>query len=127
MSTKEKIENFEDLEVWKLSHKLKLKAYDFVKYLPNDEKYNRIQQIKRAVSSISANIAEGYGRYHYQENIQFCRQARGSLEETRDHVITARDLDQAPIDKCKEIEDLCVDVRKLLNGYIRYLQEAKNS
>ena len=50
-----------------------------VKILPEEEKYNLSSQMRRAAVSITANIAEGYGRYHYQENIQFCRQSRGVL------------------------------------------------
>ena len=50
-----------------------------------------VDQLIRATRSITANIAEGHGRYHFQENIQFCRQARGSLTETLDHLICAQD------------------------------------
>ncbi len=67
------VNTFEDLEVWKKSHKLMLDIYKFTEYLPNDEKYNRIIQLKKSSSSVPANLAEGFGRYHYQENIQFCR------------------------------------------------------
>lgn len=126
-SENKKITTFEDLIVWQKAHKLMLDAYEFVKLLPNEEKYNRIPQLKRAASSIPANIAEGYGRYHYQENIQFCRQARGSLAETINHIIAARDLKQALEAECVKLLTQCKEVKLLLNGYIRSTRERKIS
>lgn len=103
-----------------------LDIYLFVQLLPVEEKYNRTSQLKRCSSSVSANIAEGFGRYHYQENIQFCRQARGSLEEIKNHIIAAKDLGQAPIDQSEVLLTQCNEVGILLNSYIRNLQRFKN-
>jgi len=86
-----KYKKCEDLDVWKLAHELRLKVYIIAKFLPKDERYGLMSQIKRSSESISANIAEGHGRFHFQENIQFCRVARGSLSETKDHLIFIRD------------------------------------
>lgn len=122
-----KVTTFEDLIVWQKAHQLMLDVYKFTKLLPDEEKYNRTPQLRRAVSSIPANIAEGYGRYHYQENIQFCRQARGSLAETRNYIIAAKDLKQAPEARCAELLIQCEEVRLLLNGYIRSTRERKIS
>lgn len=74
-----------------------------------------------------ANSAEGFGRFHFQENMQFCSHARGSLEETANHIIAARDLKQAPVEKCEALLLQCEEVRKLLNGYIKSIQMAKHS
>lgn len=123
----EKVTTFEDLIVWQKAHKLMLDAYEFARLLPNEEKYNRIPQLKRAASSIPANIAEGYGRYHYQENIQFCRQARGSSAETINHIIAARDLKQAPEAECVKLLTQYVEGKLLPNGYIRSTRERKIS
>lgn len=123
----EEFKDFTDLDVWKLAHELRLKVYIIAKYLPKDENFNIISQIKRSATSVPANIAEGYGRYHYQENIQFCRQARGSLVETKDHLIFIKD--SKLIKKTSSIEhliDLCDEVRQKLNGYISYLKKRKN-
>lgn len=122
----ERITDFTQLEAWRLAHQLMLDVYDFIKLLPIDERYNRVSQLRRCSSSIPANIAEGFGRFHYQENIQFCRQARGSLEETLNHIIAARDLDQASQETCEKLADQCLNARKVLNGYIYYLQQRKN-
>ena len=118
--------DFTDLKVWQLAHELKLEIYEFTKLLPESEKFNRVAQLKRSISSVSANIAEGFGRFHYQENIQFCRQARGSLEESRDYLITSRDLKEASEDICDNLIDKCLRERMVLNGYIRFLKNAKN-
>ena len=80
--------NFTDLEVYKACRNLRKEVSDFVKVkLPQEEKYKLYDQIIRSSRSITANIAEGYGRYYYKENIQFCRISRGSLNETLEHFI----------------------------------------
>jgi len=119
------VKNFTDLIVWQKSHQLMLDVYQFVEYLPVDEKYNRVSQLKRSSSSSAANVAEGFGRYHYQENIQFCRQARGSLEETVNHILAVRDLKQAPIKACHILLKQCDEIRLLLNGYIASIKRTK--
>ena len=117
---------FENLEAWKEARKLRLAVFQFIKTLPDDEKYRLLDQLYRSSRSLTANIAERFWRYHYKENIQFCRQARGSLTETMDHLICALDMkfiDQIRLDEFrKEYEH----VLKLLNGYIAYLKQRKN-
>lgn len=66
-----KIENFYDLEAWKESHKLALITYKRLKSFPQIEKYGVADQLRRAVSSVGANIAEGFGRFHYGDKIKF--------------------------------------------------------
>lgn len=117
-----KYKDFTELDIWKLSHELRLKINLLLKFLP---KFIG-NQIIRSAESICANIAEGYGRFHFQENIQFCRQARGSLEETRDHLIFIRDA--RLIKKTSSIDyliNLCTQIRPKLNGYIAYLKNQK--
>jgi len=79
----------------------------------------------RAPRSSTANIAEGYGRYHFQENIQFCRQARGSLYELIDHVLVAEECGYLDPSLSAEVIDSIQQSIKLLNGYIRYLKSRK--
>lgn len=102
-----------------------LDVYRFVKLLPSSEKYKRVDQLERSSSSIPANIAEGYGRFYYLENISFCRNARGSLTETKSHILAVQDLHQAPWEDCKKLIDKCDTLRRILNGYIRYLNTQK--
>ena len=86
-----KINSFEDLEVYKLAREFRKRIYQLTKKLPKKEKYNLVGQMERAAVSLTNNIAEGYGRYHFQENIQFCRQSRGSLCELIDDLNTCFD------------------------------------
>ncbi len=120
--------DFTSLDTWKKAHNLKLRLYNEVlPQLPNDEKYNLADQIKRAAISSTANVAEGYGRYNYQESIQFYRISRGSLYELKDHLISCRDLKYITGGLFNStIKDLEESV-KLLNGYIRYIQGKKDA
>ena len=81
----------------------------------------------RSARSITANIAEGYGRHHHQENIQFCRTARGSLTETLDHLIAAVDDGYLTDDQYATMRCLLEDTWKVLNGYIAYLKRCAAS
>ena len=117
---------FETLEVWIEARKLRSLISDIARNLPSDERFRLADQIIRAARSVTANIAEGYGRYHYQENIQFCRQARGSLYELLDHLTVALDEKYITEETFLEIKTIIFSVVKILNGYIAYLKERKN-
>ncbi|CAM3640872.1 four helix bundle protein [Mucilaginibacter galii] len=117
--------SFEDLEVWKSARILRNLVLEHTSKFPKEEKYSLIDQILRSSRSVTANIAEGFGRFHYQENIQFCRTARGSLFETLDHMICAFDcryIDEINLQLFRVQHENCL---KLLNGYIAYLKRAK--
>jgi len=73
------MKTFEELDCWKMSTNLRRKCSKLVKNFPQEEKYKLVDQVIRASRSVTANIAEGFGRYHYQEYAQYCRQSRGSL------------------------------------------------
>ncbi len=90
-------QNIIDLEVWKKGRIFRNEISKLVSQLPAEEKYKLKDQLTRASRSVTANIAEGHGRYHFQENIQFCRMARGSLIECYDHLTVA--LDEQYIDQ----------------------------
>ncbi len=111
---------FRELEVWKECRRLRLEISRLCKKFPKSEDYLLKNQIIRSSRSITANIAEGHGRFHYKENIQFCRQARGSLEETKDHLITAFDEKYITKEELKELNTIYEQCLKLLNGYIAY-------
>ena len=74
---------FESLKVWQKSHQLMLDIHhELLPLLPKEERYGLNDQIRRSSKSIGANIAEGYGRFYYGDNVHFCYNARGSLDET---------------------------------------------
>ena len=116
---------FEDLIVWMRSRELRIELTSITKSFPKDEKYMLVNQIVRAARSVTNNIAEGYGRFHYQENIQFCRQARGSLYELIDHLNICFDEKYITEQKYSELKFNIYNIIKILNGYISYLKKQK--
>ncbi len=125
MEAKKLYQDFTDLDIWKLGHEIRKDVYALTEKLPDSEKYNLISQSRRSSCSISANIAEGYGRFHYQENIQYCRQSRGSLDETRDHMIAIGGLYSEHKQEVTKIINKCLNLRPKLNGYISFLNRCK--
>jgi four helix bundle protein len=119
------IRDFTDLDAWKMARKLRSAIYSVCKTLPKDESYALASQMRRAAISVTANIAEGYGRYSFQENIQFCRQSRGSAYELRDHCTTALDAGYISEKAFEGLNNLSLSVIKLLNGYIRATRSRK--
>lgn len=114
------------LKVWVQAKDLAVFVYQIVvPCFPPEEKWGLSIQVKRSASSIPANIAEGYGRYYYQSNIQFCYNARGSLAETISHVILASDLGYLPNDVYLEFIKKSEELTLMLNGYISYLKKSK--
>ncbi len=120
------LRNFQDLDCWKACRELRLfVARKIVPEIPNDERYRLGDQILRAARSATANIAEGHGRFHYLDNAKFCRNARGSCAEVLDHLITAFDEGLINDDLYSEGQKLVERALKVLNGYIRYLRQAR--
>jgi len=118
--------SFEDLEVYKAAREFRKKIYKLNKGLPPEEKYNLGDQMRRASLSLTNNIAEGHGRYHFQENIQFCRISRGSLMELIDDLNVCIDEGYFPLVYMEGLKEEGYTVNKMLNGYISYLKKRKN-
>ena len=119
------LKTFEDLECWKAANEVRRFVMKLVKKFPPEEKYSLANNMTRASRSVTQNIAEGFGRFHYQENVQFCRQSRGSLYELVDQLITARDEEYISEADLKEGRERISKATALLNGYINYLLRAK--
>lgn len=119
---------FEDLDCWKACRDLRLWLRGaVVSQFPPAEQFRLADQIIRAARSTTANIAEGYGRFHFQDNIRFCRLARGSLFELLDHLITAQDeslIGPAILEEARSRISECV---RLLNGYTAWLKRSAES
>jgi four helix bundle protein len=119
------IRTFEDLECWKACRELRLFiAKEVVPVLPRDERYRLGDQILRAARSTTANIAEGYGRFHYLDNAKFCSNSRGSCWEVLDHLITGHDEDIISLKLFQKGRELINHAVKLINGYMSYLKKA---
>lgn len=122
------IKTFEDLECWKACRALRLfVAKTVVPALPPDERFGLSSQILRAAHSTTANIAEGYGRFHYLDNAKFCSNSRGSAWEVLDHLITENDEKMISEEMLNEGRTLVNEAVKLLNGYMNYLKKASKT
>jgi four helix bundle protein len=100
-------------------------VYRLFKQLPPEEKYCLANQMRRASLSVSNNIAEGHGRWHYQENIRFCRIARGSVDEVIDDLNLCADEGYGDQALVGELKNDAYDVIRRINGYIAYLRKTK--
>ena len=121
------IKTFEDLECWKKGTELRKSISMVTKTFPDTKKYELVSQMRRASRSITHNIAEGYGRFHYKENAQFCRISRGSAYELLDQIHVALDEDYILEEKYDELRSMIIDCLRVLNGYINYLIKAHST
>ena len=118
--------HFYDLPVYKPSRAFRKQISSIVrKYFPKSEEYHLKAQVLDSSRSITANIAESFGRFRHQENIQFCRNSRGSLDETLEHMISAYDEKFITKELLNEINTDYKECLKQLNSYIKYLKTAK--
>lgn len=118
--------SFEELEVYKAAREFRKKIYQLINKLPPEEKYSLDGQMRRAALSLTNNIGEGHGRYHYQENIQSCRISRGSLMELIDDLNVCIDEEYFSENYLEKLKEEGYTVNKILNGYIAYLEKRKN-
>ncbi|GAB3654856.1 four helix bundle protein [Echinicola sediminis] len=115
--------SFEELKCWQSCDELKrFIREEVLTTLPKHERYELFSQLLRASRSATANIAEGWGRYHYKENIKFLLNARGSVAEILDHGIEAKSWDYIDDAALNHIRKDCEKCLQLINGYIRYLR-----
>lgn len=118
------IRTFEDLDCWKASRDFRMFVSRLVKEFPKEETYQLVSQMRNASRSVTHNIAEGYGRFHFLDNAKFVSNSRGSLFEVMDQLITANDegyITNEELEKGRELFDKAL---RPLNGYIKYLQSA---
>lgn len=118
MKADKKYKTFEDLSVWRKAKDLVLRIYHCTKSFPKEELYNLTSQIRRSALSITANIAEGFGRYHYLDKNKFYYNARGSLEELRSHLIISKELLHLSGDIFSEFNNIIDEISEELNKVI---------
>src|SRR6266540_511711 len=116
---------FEDLEAYQVAREFRKAMYRVNRRLPSFEKFELGSQIRRAAVSLTNNISEGHGRFHYLEQIKFCLNARGSLEELLDDLNICEDESYLPVVELGPLKQQGWRVHQLLNGYIRWLRERK--
>jgi four helix bundle protein len=116
---------FEDLECYKLALHVIVGVQDLTNSLPSEEKYDLAVQIRRSSKSVAANIAEGYGRYHYLDSLYKYSIARGELNETLSHVINAKVLGYIDQKLFEPLYLLIRETEQTLNGYMAYVQRQR--
>jgi four helix bundle protein len=120
------LKDLESLEIWCKAQEFALRVYrELIPCLPAEEKLGLIQQLRRSTTSIPANIAEGHGRFYYQENVRFCYIARGSLEETLSNISFCYQVHYIPESLYRELEQDGEKLSQMINGYIAYLKRSK--
>ncbi len=113
---------FETLHTWQKSQDLAVEVYTMLKMFPNEEEFGLKSQLRRAYSSISANIAEGYGRSTIADQTHFLNIAYGSLLETKNFIYLAERLEYIDSKTMSELIELCVSCQKLIIGYRKSLK-----
>ncbi len=116
---------FEDLECFNLALDVVVNAHEFARALPADEKYDLVSQIRRASKSVTANIAEGYGRFHYLDSLKFYSNARGSLDEVLAHLINAQVLGYSEPKYFESFYALIRETERTLNGFMAYVRKQR--
>lgn len=114
-----KIQSFTDLNVWREGHKLVVLIYKITGTFPKEETYSLIDQMRRAAASITANIAEGFGRQTYKEKVQFYYIAQGSLVELKNFILIAKDVGYLSDNDYKSLVEQINLTHQLLQGLIK--------
>jgi four helix bundle protein len=115
----------DDFELYKAAREFRKKIYKLIKKLPEEEKFALSPQMRRAAISITNNIAEGHGRWHWQENMQFCRISRGSVEEVIDDLNICIDEEYFPETELENLKSEAYNLIEKINSYISYLKKLK--
>jgi len=113
---------FEDLRFYQEALTLLKAAYELANNMPPTERYNMADQLKRSSVSVTRNIAEGYGRYHYAEKLRFFFIARGSLDETLSGFIEAAIVGYCDDDLVEWARTLVHSIHRGMNGYVNYVR-----
>src|SRR5215475_8878789 len=125
-TTDNTFQTFEDLEVYKAAREFRKAMYAVNRCLPDFEKYDLGRQIRRAAVSLTNNMAEGHGRFHYPDQIRFFLHSRGSLEELVDDLNVCSDQNYLS-EETEKLKEHASRVLILINGYLRHLRNRSNS
>ena len=114
-----KIKSFMDLDAWKEGHKLVIMIYKLTKKFPQAEQFGLSNQLRRAVVSITSNMAEGFSRNSYKEKVQFYSMALGSVTEVQNQILIAKDVGYITDEEYLSAEEKTIIVNKITNGLIK--------
>jgi len=122
-----KINSFVDLKVWQKARQLTNILYDVTSKYPREEKFNLVDQLRRAGVSVMSNIAEGFSRYHKAETIMFYRNARGSLSEVKSLLYVSYDRKYISKKNLDRLTNLLDETGKMLNGLIKSTRKFRST
>ena len=115
----------DDFELYRVAREFRKNVYGVIKQLPVTERYCLGSQMRRAAVSVTNNIAEGHGRWHYQENLRFCRIARGSVDEVLDDLNVCSDEGYADSSTVSQLKSEAYSLINRINGYMAYLRRTQ--
>ena len=119
--------SFEELDCWKKCRDVRIWVENFICERVDSNDFDMINNLRRATRSSTRNVAEGFGRFHFKENMQFCRISRGSLFEVKDDLLTFLDEKKALKSEISDGLKLVNQAIRSLNGYINYLKRFSNN
>jgi four helix bundle protein len=119
--------SFFELRIWQSAHQLAIQVWLLTGTFPRAEQFGITSQVRRAAASIGANIAEGFGRYHFPDRIKFLYQARGSLYEVQNFLLLSRDLHYIQENHISELFEHYTGLARGINLYIHRLQAWKTA
>lgn len=116
-------QSFEEMPVWQKAHKLAVEVFHVSEGFPRKEDYGLTSQLRRAALSISANIAEAFGRFHYRDKLNFYYNSRGSADETKSHLLYAREVgyieNQTYESLSHRVEEILFDLNSIISALRR--------
>lgn len=113
------IQNFKDLDAWKIGHEFVLEIYNVTKNFPKDEIFGLTNQVRRAAVSVTSNIAEGFSRNSSKEKCQFYSMSLGSLTECQNQITIATDIGYLDTGDFDKICETTVRLHKMINGLLK--------
>ena len=119
------INEFWDLDAWKIGNDFVIHIYTISKCFPRDEQFGLTSQIRRSSASITANIAEGFSRFSFKDKNRFYYNARGSLSETQNHLLLAQSIGYINKDDCEKLINIASRIKQIINGLIRSTSKAQ--
>lgn len=119
MSLANMVKNFYELDIWKEAHRLTIEIYKITETFPKAETYALTDQMRRATSSVGANIAEGFGRFHYKDKIRFYYNSRGSVCEVQNFLFLTQDLNYLEKEMARKLFSEYDKLNIKLNNFIK--------
>jgi len=115
----EKIKKFSDLRFWQEGHILVIMIYKVTKFFPKEEQFGLISRLRRAVVSVTSNVAEGFGRDTMKDKVHFYIMAFVSVNEVQNQLLVSKDIGFLETSRWNDLEERVILVSKMLNGLIK--------